>query len=518
MWEYKRGKYELRDVYFFRCIKNVTGTSKQGLIVYKHRVAFVCESMNLSAKLWSVMEEKLKERTMGRDVRVIDLLPKVLSKRKLAQYKRCTSCEKKITSKSMVALCPTCIQIRDSNVKKAKRKERDLAVQKEQEMHSLIEEISALKLQLKVSEETIKSFTVEKDTLVKSHIVLQAELQAKSRDLNNETYRHEQMKEQMEEQASFILDVSNMVKASSKSVNDSLLTISKNQNDFLSAMNALHQKMQLESTKINSIFDSMERLQSKCKLALLNISPSTTSPFGVSLGRDIWYFGIYRCSTAKFQEWGTAIERQGNIGSYNEAMISSIEALLDTPIPIVPKPDLAGRGVAITLSKLHYIFPEMNFEFAGLDIVEHISSKVRKSLRKERDLFFALLQIYQIDHEYSYFGNITKQNIWHLALEEYQQIFLTVYHYHLNKGRRQTDAMKDASSSTTPYAKGGYYSYATYDFYELETARFCFSKHYHGQKHEVLPVHVQLHTYTHTYKYDWKEPCIGVANNINTLK
>ena len=31
MWEYKRGKYELRDVYFFRCIKNVTGTSKQGL-------------------------------------------------------------------------------------------------------------------------------------------------------------------------------------------------------------------------------------------------------------------------------------------------------------------------------------------------------------------------------------------------------------------------------------------------------------------------------------------------------
>ena len=128
MWEYKRGKYELRDVYFFRCIKNVTGTSKQGLIVYKHRVAFVCESMNLSAKLWSVMEEKLKERTMGRDVRVIDLLPKVLSKRKLAEYKRCTSCEKKITSKSMMALCPTCLQVRESNVKKAKRKERDVAL------------------------------------------------------------------------------------------------------------------------------------------------------------------------------------------------------------------------------------------------------------------------------------------------------------------------------------------------------------------------------------------------------
>jgi hypothetical protein len=521
-WEYKRGTYQSRDVCFFRCVKNLVAKKipQSEEFVFKHRVVFVCEGVNLSAATWSDMENKLKQTIRGREVVVVDLIPKLLSKRKMAVYKRCILCDAKIHSKEATAYCSICRNLKEANIKKAKLKQKAIEVANEKCIHDLLEEIKTLKLQAKESENTLLLFSKEKDKMLRDQVKIQAELAEKHRHLMHEREVQEQMQEQMLQQADLIHDMSTMIKISSESVGNTMLVYSEKQANLVLKIDSIDKTLALESKKIDSVLASVEDLRVNCKRAILNLSPSTTSPFGLSLGADIWYFGVYLCASAKRQAWGTAIERMGNIAFYNEAMVPSITQLLDTEIPIVTAVDLSGSGVDISLSKLSYVFPNLNFDYAGVDIVLNISSTSRKSLRKDRDLFFALFEIYKIEHDCKYFWEINRRNIWQLNADKYQEIFLLVYYFHLKKGQCQTFEMKDAASSpstlynlATPYVKGAYLSYIKYDFYNIDTVKLCFTTRHHGQGHELLPVHVQLHTYTHTYKYVWKEPRIGLENN-----
>jgi hypothetical protein len=542
MWQFRKGKYASQDVYFFRSILDLSPKRlpRTEDIIYKHKIVFVCNSMNLPETTWTKMEKKRKAKTTGRDIVVVDLLPTVLlSKRKLAAYRLCTSCEKKITTTTseIIAYCDTCLHIKKSNAKKAKVKQKAKEVQNAKRIQLLLEEINHLKLQAKDSENKVAKLSIEKyqiakqkdvtiDELRRENVKMVAEIRKTEREIMYEMERNnlqvESMESLVENMEILKVDISNIVHTSSERVNHNILKIAESQSTFMTKINYLDSKINEEKENIHKLFESMETIAIRAKKALLGISPATTSPFGMSLARDVWYFGIHQCSSAKFQEWGTAIERQGNIGYYNENMVPSIESLLDTPdIPVVTSSDLAASGIEISLAKLSHIFDDLNFDYAALDIVVNSTSSNGKSLRKHRDLFFPLLEIYQIDVGDKRFANITRQNILSVSVDVYQQLFLEVYHYHLKKGKDQTFRMKDTASHICklhmcmPYVKGAYVSYATYDFYSLDIVKLCFTRRHHGRGHEMHPIHVQLHTYVQTYKYEWQEPCLRLEDDTD---
>ena len=56
-------------------------------------------------------------------------------------------------------------------------------------------------------------------------------------------------------------------------------------------------------------------------------------------------------------------------------------------------------------------------------------------------------------------------------------------------------------------------SYHTFSITIRNHSLKVYTSRSHEQGHDMLPIHVQLHTYTHTYKYVWQEPRIRLQNN-----
>ena len=542
-WQYKKGGGAI----YYRSVKNLiareainastttttttttTTHSSARDTIFKHSIVFLLDSLNLSEAVWSEMEEqRASYRAIRGEIKLVDLRATVVStKRKAVVYQRCVKCDSQISGSS--AYCRPCTIAQAAGIKKIKLKEIKRQREAIRSNHELLAEIEELKRELEKTKRTVSKILVDQEKLelakarekeqflrtVQKKEAEQEQLQATIEVMEESSYdAAERIESIFDSMCSMKEEMLSEEKKNFSAILKSFQNVSNQDRIYYKKLLEIENSLKGRQKEFNKYTELCDTLAAKLKRSMLNISPSSSTPFGIALGNDIWYYGIYRCSSAKFQDVGTAIERQGNIATYNIALMPTINNILDCEIPIVHGSDIAGKGVSILLENLGYIFDAVpRFQFASVDIVYKESTTKHLSIRKNKDLLIPLLKVYTIEVDTpENVAMLTTKNIFQLKAEEYQQLFLKVFYFHLSKGRNQTYDSKDNNTSSSK-SRATYFTYERYDFYELDSIKMAYTKHQHGRGHEMLPVHIQLHTYVHTYKYEWQEPRLGLENN-----
>lgn len=527
-WQYKTGTYRGDIRCFYRCVENLRLTmlsnTSGGKQIYKHRVCFVCESTNIAKNLWETMKVKKMQYKRGSSSRpvLVDLLPVVMvAKRdRSTNAKRyCINCELQIIDKTFYnqsGLCKGCDGRKKAKVLNFKRMEKAQQDANMKKLHDTLAALEEMKHKVQIVQDKVD--LLQKEKLKKEadfkNMVTKFELlgqQALDREEEQETLLDEFREQALdrEEEDETLLGEFNALRVDVLNTGKIFKTSTLKTLDCMQDLQGKNLEMKEEIARLET---EIRNLKKKVRQAIVGIAPTRTSPFGISLGVDIWYYGVYLCGTARFQEGLTNIERQGNIAFYNKNMCSSIRQLVGVNIPILAE-KLCHEGIEISLEKFEYLYPDLNWRFAAVDIVRNESSTKRYSLRKEREEIIPLLQSYVIEHDYRYYTTynaisqkhecIGKKELNALSSEKYQRLFLEVFYFHLEKGKNQTT--KDKNSNER------YFDYVTYEFYSIDTIKLSFTEHSHGRVYEHLPVHVQLHTYVQTYVWNWQEPRLGLG-------
>ena len=399
-WQYKEAFWKGHVRCFYRCVKRLRLTTisdeQKG---YKHLVCFVCNSSTISQQLWDSMREKNDSHIRGSDLELVDLCQQVLVAKRVRTTnpkRNCITCDLKVMDDAFYdqsdGLCRQCDMRKKARIAKLQKNEVAKIKATEEKLRATQEELAAMKRQLKVSNEQLE--LLRKDKL--RHEADLSNSQSKLMFVQEEAIKEEL--ERQDEEETLARGLANLRMDVLKT--SSILT--NNNSKLVQSMDDFNTNVRVTMDNNAKMQSEIVYLQNKVEQAIFGIAPRLTSPFGVSLGIDIWYFGVFRCATAHFQPGLTNIERQGNIAFYNKKLVPSIRQLLDANIPIVSE-KFCHEGIPFSLAKLEYLYPALNWHFAAVDIVRKKSSKKTHSLRKERDEIIPLLSSYVVAHDYKYY-------------------------------------------------------------------------------------------------------------------
>jgi hypothetical protein len=443
---------------------------------YKHKIAFQYFGDPPSG-WWKEWEKKAKEaRTKrgGPAVNLVDYRTRGTSRKRKTPLKAyCVKCEEEIKhiSNERKGFCIACSNKHRKQVNAQKKEaQRNLAL-RETEMRTLQDQVNTFS-------ENNDSLKTENDVLRHKieRISAEAAKNASKYDRQLSSIRKQQEKakaeaelggEAMARVATLFMDIAAIFK-SLDATGKRIMEVRS-----LCAENRLsHEKLSKEKMRFMSMLQAV-RLGVDIKHGL----------FAKTLIDDIYRVGVFYCSS-KHRGYGTISERRGNIMKYNSELKRLIEEILGVSIPIIDKPE---HGTVLNMPHLSAVLTEYgyNFEFAIRDIVRHPRETVQ-SLRQHSSLMYDLY----LDTPPCFLGAHQKDLV-HMQRdafkeyvsneEDFQNLFLSLYHYHRRNGLHQQRPL--------------YHDYSDYEFYENEIIRIGFVR----EREERL--HLQMYCTTRRYKY-----------------